>query len=96
MHLVAHTITQIVIVSISEMAGICTNHVVARLSRDDIEQIDIGSPVANKPLGGVGIDGCSRGRTNHIGATFPRGKQQHHQDTYQRKKGTSEPHHIVV
>ena len=65
MHLVAHPTTQIVIVSISKMAGVCTHHVKTSLGRNDIKQIDIGTPVADIPLGGISIIWRRRNRAGY-------------------------------
>ena len=37
------------------MTGITPHQVVARLRRDDIEKVGLTAPIANVPLGGVGI-----------------------------------------
>jgi len=65
MHLMAHSITQIVVVSISKMTGICTHHVKTGLGRDNIEKIDISTPVSDKPLGGISIIRSRRNRSEH-------------------------------
>ena len=86
MHLVPHTTTLVVVVGVGEMTGVCTDQMITRLRGDDVEQIGLGSPVADEPLGGVGIDGCWRRGTYHPVAVFPRRKQQYQKETHQSQK----------